>query len=314
MMKNWLNKNYKTLIISAFLVPIIIVAFVSISHVTTWYDISNPISWATYLSIGIEIAALSSLAAISANMGRKVYFPFAIVTLIQFIGNIFFSYQFIDVNSKLFKDWVDLVSPLISLMGVDETDLIGHKRFLSLFSGGLLPLISLSFLHMLVKFSEEDKIKQQNKNTEKSLEELEQEIRDDVRKEFIDKINAQLVDAKDIISEVSKVRLTEDDISKLENILLKPENDNKIDELNTNEEDSIEISTNNQNNNDIIEQSYDSSIEEIQEEISEIDNSYSENSESIEEKNVTEEEVVQEQEKPLAEIPKPLNSGFEKKN
>lgn len=313
-MKNWLNKNYKTLIISAFLVPIIIVAFVSISHVTTWYDISNPISWATYLSIGIEIAALSSLAAISANMGRKVYFPFAIVTLIQFIGNIFFSYQFIDVNSKLFKDWVDLVSPLISLMGVDETDLIGHKRFLSLFSGGLLPLISLSFLHMLVKFSEEDKIKQQNKNTEKSLEELEQEIRDDVRKEFIDKINAQLVDAKDIISEVSKVRLTEDDISKLENILLKPENDNKIDELNTNEEDSIEISTNNQNNNDIIEQSYDSSIEEIQEEISEIDNSYSENSESIEEKNVTEEEVVQEQEKPLAEIPKPLNSGFEKKN
>jgi len=314
MMKNWLNKNYKTLIISAFLVPIIIVAFVSISHVTTWYDISNPISWATYLSIGIEIAALSSLAAISANMGRKVYFPFAIVTLIQFIGNIFFSYQFIDINSKLFKDWVDLVSPLISLMGVDETDLIGHKRFLSLFSGGLLPLISLSFLHMLVKFSEEDKIKQQNKNTEKSLEELEQEIRDDVRKEFIDKINAQLVDAKDIISEVSKVRLTEDDISKLENILFKPENDNKIDELNTNEEDSIEISTNNQNNNDIIEQSYDSSIEEIQEEISEIDNSYSENSESIEEKNVTEEEVVQEQEKPLAEIPKPLNSGFEKKN
>ena len=61
-MKNWINKNYKTLIITAFLVPIITVAIVSISHVTIWYGISNPVSWALYLSIGIEIAALSALA------------------------------------------------------------------------------------------------------------------------------------------------------------------------------------------------------------------------------------------------------------
>ena len=56
-MKNWFSKNYKTLIISAFLIPIITVAVVSISHVTKWYGISNPLTWAAYLSIGIEIAA-----------------------------------------------------------------------------------------------------------------------------------------------------------------------------------------------------------------------------------------------------------------
>jgi hypothetical protein len=125
--------------------------------VTKWYGLSNPISWAIYLSIGIEIAALSALAAISAQMGRKVYFPFAIVTLIQFIGNIFFAYQFIDVNSQAFKDWIDLVDPLVSFMGVESGDIVGHKRFLALFSGGMLPIISLSFLHMLVKFEEEDR-------------------------------------------------------------------------------------------------------------------------------------------------------------
>ena len=70
-MKHWLNQNYKTLIITAFLIPIITVAIVSISHVTKWYGISNPVSWAIYLSIGIEIAALSALAAISANMGKN---------------------------------------------------------------------------------------------------------------------------------------------------------------------------------------------------------------------------------------------------
>ena len=154
---NWFQKNFKTIIYTSFLIPIILVALVSISHVTKWYGISNPVSWAIYLSVGIEIAALSALAAISAKMGKKVYFPFGIVTLIQFIGNIFFAYQYIDINSEIFKDWVDLVDPIVSYLGVESGDPVGHKRFLALFSGGMLPLISLSFLHMLVKFEEEEK-------------------------------------------------------------------------------------------------------------------------------------------------------------
>ena len=155
----WVQKNFKTIIYISFLVPILTVAFVSISHVTSWYGLSNPLSWAVYLSIGIEIAALSALAAISAQMGAKVYFPFGIVTLIQFIGNIFFAYQYIDVNSQSFKDWVDLVDPIVTYLGVESGDYVGHKRFLSLFAGGMLPIISLSFLHMLVKFEEEEKKK-----------------------------------------------------------------------------------------------------------------------------------------------------------
>jgi len=159
---NWFQKNFKTIIYISFLVPILTVAFVSISHVTSWYGLSNPLSWAIYLSVGIEIAALSALAAISAQMGKKVYFPFGVVTLIQFIGNIFFAYQYIDVTSQSFKDWVDLVDPIVSYLGVDSGDPVGHKRFLALFAGGMLPIISLSFLHMLVKFEEEDKKKTPN--------------------------------------------------------------------------------------------------------------------------------------------------------
>lgn len=162
---NWFQKHFKTIIYISFLVPILTVAFVSISHVTSWYAISNPISWAIYLSIGIEIAALSALAAISAQMGSKVYFPFSIVTFIQFIGNIFFAYQYIDVNGQAFKDWVDLVDPFVSYLGIESGDPVGHKRFLALFAGGMLPIISLSFLHMLVKFEEEEKKNQPVKNT-----------------------------------------------------------------------------------------------------------------------------------------------------
>jgi hypothetical protein len=202
-MKHWLNQNFKALIIAAFLSPIITVAIVSISHVTKWYGISNPVSWAVYLSIGIEIAALSALAAISANMGKKVYFPFAVVTLIQFIGNIFFAYTYIDINGQSFRDWVDLVAPLTELMGVDPTDLVGNKRFLAFFAGGMLPIISLSFLHMLVKFTEEDRLKENEtppiKESESNPEDL---------KHFVD--------------EATRLHLSEDDLKKLEEVLLNP--------------------------------------------------------------------------------------------
>ena len=169
---NWFQKNFKTIIYIAFLVPILTVAFVSISHVSSWYGLSNPVSWAVYLSIGVEIAALSALAAISAKMGRKVYFPFGVVTLIQFIGNIFFAYQYINVNSQSFKDWMDLVDPIVSYLGVESGDPIGHKRFLAFFSGGMLPIISLSFLHMLVKFEEEEKKVETQLPGEINVEEL----------------------------------------------------------------------------------------------------------------------------------------------
>lgn len=150
---NWFKKNNKAVISTSFLIPILLIAFVSISHVSGWYGLSNPLSWALYLSVAIEIAALSSLAGITVNLGRFIYVPFGIVTFIQFLGNLFYSFQYIDLKNKFFLAWVDLVSPLFEMMGIEPTDLLSHKRILALVSGGLLPLISLTFLHMLVKVS-----------------------------------------------------------------------------------------------------------------------------------------------------------------
>jgi|TARA_R110000868_G_scaffold70666_4_gene207490 hypothetical protein len=221
---NWIRKNFKKLIYIAFLVPIFAVAIVSISHVTKWYGLSNPLSWAIYLSIGVEFAALSAVAAISAKMGKKVYIPFGIVTLIQFIGNVFFAYQYIDVDLKAFKDWVELVDPVVSYLGVESGDLIGHKRFLALFGGGMLPIISLSFLHMLVKFEEEEKIEVNGSNVnvdELSIEagkkEAEIEKENENKKftptqEQLDMIEKILTDKseKQQIENTSQEELTED--------------------------------------------------------------------------------------------------------
>jgi hypothetical protein len=208
---NWFQRNFKSIIYGAFLIPILTVAFVSISHVTKWYGISNPLSWAIYLSIGIEIAALSALAAISAQMGKKVYFPFGIVTLIQFIGNIFFAYQYIDINGQTFKDWVDLVDPVVSYLGVESGDPIGHKRFLALFAGGMLPLISLSFLHMLVKFEEDEK--------KKAVEELPDIDIDELS------IKAGKIEAEQY---KEKFTPTQEQLDMLEKFLMKTNNETEI--------------------------------------------------------------------------------------
>jgi hypothetical protein len=210
-MGKWFNRNFKTIIYVSFLIPIVTVAIVSISHVTQWYGISNPLSWAVYLSIGIEIAALSALAAISAQMGSKVYFPFGIVTLIQFVGNIFFAFEYIKIDSSQFLSWVELMGPILEYTGIEQGDLQSHRRFLAIFSGGMLPLISLSFLHMLVKFNEENKKTVSSNETEK----------EDIVDSTDTKTKEEPIPASDIVAEVSRFRPSQEELDRIEELLEK---------------------------------------------------------------------------------------------
>jgi hypothetical protein len=154
-MTNWINRNKNLIIRLAFLVPIILVSIISISHVISWYNLANPISWAIYLSIAIEIAAMSSIAAASVKVkGFSVWLVFIMVTLIQFIGNIYFCYAEINTESSGFKNWVELTAPLFEMMGSDLKDVLAQKRLLALLEGGLLPLISLTCLHFFIQYED----------------------------------------------------------------------------------------------------------------------------------------------------------------
>ena len=134
-----------------FLIPILLVAGISISHVVSWYDLTNPISWAIYLSIAIEVGAMTALVAATNRIKGGVWFMFGLVTFIQMIGNIFFSFKEIDVNGDLFKSWVELTSPVWEMLGSDINDVVSQKRWLAFLGGGLLPIISLTSLHFFCK-------------------------------------------------------------------------------------------------------------------------------------------------------------------
>jgi hypothetical protein len=105
---------------------------------------------------------MTALLAATNKIKGGVWFMFGMVTFIQMIGNIFFSYKEIDANSVLFKSWVELTGPIWEMFGSDLTDVVSLKRWLAFLSGGLLPIISLTSLHFFVKYDE--LIDESNKN------------------------------------------------------------------------------------------------------------------------------------------------------
>ena len=160
-----INKN--VIIKNSFLLPILSVVVMSISHVISWYDIGNPMSWAIYLSVAIEVFALASVSASSLKMKKgSIWLLFILVTLIQIIGNIFFTYKEINISSPGFISWMELIEPFVS----EDWNSIDHRRFLSYIQGGTLPFMSLIALHFYIVF---------NDNIKNGLLETETEINED---------------------------------------------------------------------------------------------------------------------------------------
>jgi hypothetical protein len=189
---NWIKEHP---VRAMFLIPILLVAGISISHVVSWYDLTNPISWAIYLSIAIEVGAMTALVAATNRIKGGVWFMFGLVTFIQMIGNIFFSFKEIDVNGDLFKSWVELTSPVWEMLGSDINDVVSQKRWLAFLGGGLLPIISLTSLHFFVKYDELTKedtvevIKEVEKIVEVPVEVIvEKEVIKEVEKEVIKEV------------------------------------------------------------------------------------------------------------------------------
>ena len=154
---NWIKNNpIRTL----FLIPIILVAAISISHVVTWYSIANPINWAIYLSIAIEVGAMTALVAATNRVKGGVWFMFGLVTFIQMVGNIYFSFKEIDTTGELWKSWIELTTPVWEMVGTELSDTLALKRWLAFLEGGLLPIISLTSLHFFVRYdrNENEKI------------------------------------------------------------------------------------------------------------------------------------------------------------
>ena len=190
---SWIKNNP---IRTMFLIPIILVAAISISHVVTWYSIANPINWAIYLSIAIEVGAMTALVAATNRVKGGVWFMFGLVTFIQMVGNIYFSFKEIDTTGELWHSWIELTTPIWEMVGTELTDTLALKRWLAFLEGGLLPIISLTSLHFFVKFD-----KRENEKADK----------EQIIKEYFESRNKKI---EEVVEENEKKEVTEEDIEK----------------------------------------------------------------------------------------------------
>lgn len=204
---NWVSDNKEMLIKLTLMLPIIAAIIISINHVITWYLIANPTNWAIFLSVGVEIAAICTLLSlIFAKPGWHIYSLFIVVTLIQIIGNVFFSYHFIDESGLLFQQWHEFMNILTG-----ETWEVGKTKFyLSIIEGITAPLLSLLSLHLLSKLElkednkkttfEEKEPEEKEKNMVISQEELDK-IKEDREEDFNPLKEAKVFDSPGVIKE-----------------------------------------------------------------------------------------------------------------
>ena len=176
-------------------------AFVSWYHAITFFNITNAVWLSVILSFVAEIGQASALFDILITKKQKflTWAVMSILTTLQVIGNVVSSYDWIikhnsegvEAFQKSILFWMQTADPEI------------FKVVIAWIAGALLPIIALSMTSLVA----------QTINT-----------RDEEKKEALKlsvKSNDPVIDAKDIISEVSKVRPTEEEISTLEKVLNK---------------------------------------------------------------------------------------------
>lgn len=219
-MKGWLQRNLNNIIVTSFLIPILLVAFVSISHVTTFYNTSNPLTWAIYLSVAVEVAALAALAGVSAKFGKFIYIPFGIVTLIQFVGNFFYSYSYINPDGPQFIEWVDMVSAFFEPLGIDPTDTVAHRRMLAFLTGGLIPFISLTFAHMLIVYAGKLQTEKTEEPTQTNLiiEETEVEVQEPTEEVITEEVDDD-TETIEIVEVPEKINPSLEELEEMKNRL-----------------------------------------------------------------------------------------------
>jgi hypothetical protein len=142
-------------IVVAFMIVPLVTSLVSTIHVVSFFELSNYAALAVILAVAFELGALSSLAGLVAMdkiNKNTVWMIFVLLTAFQMMGNTYYAYDTTTTkmisNSNLIKNFTELFGFSI----YDNNDIIFVKRIIAIFSGAILPVISLCFLHLLMSY------------------------------------------------------------------------------------------------------------------------------------------------------------------
>ena len=185
-----MNKHFRKLFLILFAILYISVALVSTFHAVSFFGLANN-SWVSVmLAITFEIGQAAVLFSIlTGASGKNKIIPWilmCVLTLVQILGNVFSSYEYLITNSadnlRFFKEpifvWTDLPD--------DQCNVI-----LTYIIGAILPIVALLMTSMVTNYLNKD-------------EELIKEIKDDSGTTGQDGEDEEQVETNDPIPDTSE--------------------------------------------------------------------------------------------------------------
>jgi hypothetical protein len=148
----------KKALIILFSLLYIAVGFVSTYHAIAFFAISNSNWLAVILAVAFEVGQAAVLFSLLTNKTKKImpWILMGVLTLVQVIGNVFSSYQYMMLNStdqiKYFTDSV--------LFFLQDPNPKVNQVMISYITGAILPIVSLCMTSMVVDAAELDKVEE----------------------------------------------------------------------------------------------------------------------------------------------------------
>lgn len=194
-------------LIITFAILYLATAFVSFYHAITFFHIANAIWLSVILSFVAEIGQASVLFSILLTDNKNKFLPWAIMiilTSLQIIGNVVSSFDWIVAHNDAGLD--SFKRAILFAVQTDDPEMF--RIIVAWISGALLPVIALSMTALVAQNMDlrAKKAEEKVKNIEPPKTEPDEPVESPI-------------DAKDIISEVSKFRPTEEDFEKMDKFL-----------------------------------------------------------------------------------------------
>lgn len=184
------SKHFKTIFLILFAILYVSVAFVSTFHAISFFGLANSPWISTMLAITFEIGQAAVLFSIlTGASGKNKIIPWVlmvVLTLVQVLGNVFSSYEYLITNSsealRFFKEpifvWTDLPDK--------ECNVI-----LTYIIGAILPIVSLLMTSMVTNYIGVESEKVEDIKPE-IKQEVKQEDKPEVKQEVIQEVKPEI--------------------------------------------------------------------------------------------------------------------------
>lgn len=211
--------DFRKIVIGSFLAVPALSSLISTIHIVTFFGLGN-MSWmAIILALAFEIGSIASLMTLTVldKINKAaVWFIFFVLVVMQMLGNVYYTYDFISQAMVSNPQWIDSFIDLVEMMTMQKLEERTTKFILSLLIGLPIPVISLAFLKSVSDYlkpdnTEKDEITEIKNDSEILTENTDiEEISENDLKVSEEHVSDQITDSVTSTFELESVQNTEE--------------------------------------------------------------------------------------------------------